>query len=219
MYFKWKSKIGSLILAVSLIGGNIFVPRVFAEENNIEIVLTDITEEDQTTLLGEAKIKVSVKGDVANANIIQAAFTFSGELEYNSSEYLLGEDNTSEGKVQQTTDASTANSSGAFTSTIISINEPVALTNEVDAFIISFIGNPGENVNLTVDAQNTYVKSGDTKYYAAENISEDAVSSTTAKEAVTANIELVIDKVNGFTANAERPISLKITNERREKPY
>lgn len=213
MYFKWLKKVGAGVLALTLVFGTQTAIPVTAAADNIEIILTDVTQDDQTTLLGEAKIKVSVKGDISSANIIQASFTFSGDLEYSSTEYLLGEDNTSEGKIQQTTGASSANTAGAFTSTIISVNEALPLKSEIDAFIISFVGDPGEAVTLTVDKENTYVKSGDTKYYAANNVSEAATSSETAKEPLEAKVELVIDTVNGFNANAQRPVSVKITNE------
>jgi len=216
MHFKWTKKLIAYIVTVAMIFS--VAPTVFAQTDtdDIEIILTDVTQDDQTTL-GEAKIKVTVKGNVSSANIIQASFTFSGNLKYNATEYLLGSDNTSQGKIWQTTGESSANSTGAFTATIISVNESLPLNGETDAFIISFIGNPGETVTLNVDKQNTYVKLGDAKHYANNSATASASASATAKEPLNATVKLVMDKVSGFSANSERPVTVEITNERTQK--
>ena len=50
MHFKWKKKILSVILASSLIIGTAAVVSVSAAADNIEVVLTDVTKDEQTTL-------------------------------------------------------------------------------------------------------------------------------------------------------------------------
>ena len=51
----------------------------FAAEDNIEVVFTDVTATDETTLLGEAKIKVSVKGAGGKVSIAQVALAFESD--------------------------------------------------------------------------------------------------------------------------------------------
>ena len=68
MYFKRLKKVGSGILALALAFGMQAAIPVSAAADNIEIVLTDVTQDDRTTLMGEAKIKVSVKGAGGNVN-------------------------------------------------------------------------------------------------------------------------------------------------------
>ena len=62
MRFTWRKKVGSLILAATITMGSFAGIGVFALGENIEVVLQDVTSSSATTLAGEAKIKVSIKG-------------------------------------------------------------------------------------------------------------------------------------------------------------
>ena len=78
MKFKLIQKMEALAVAVCFALSAI--PVFAVETDKIEVIITDVTETDLTTLSDEAKIKVSVKGtmgDIAEAN---ASFTFSGEV-------------------------------------------------------------------------------------------------------------------------------------------
>ena len=57
MYFKWLKKVGSVILALAMVIGTQAVIPVSAAADNIEIILTDVTQDNQATLQGEAKLK------------------------------------------------------------------------------------------------------------------------------------------------------------------
>ena len=88
MYFKWLRKVGSVILTTALVFGMQTAIPVSAAADNIEIILTDVTQDDQATLLGEAKIKVSVKGAGGNVTAVQTALKFDGDLKYKSIDFL-----------------------------------------------------------------------------------------------------------------------------------
>ena len=146
-------KILALFISFTLIMSASLCTSVFAEDT-IEFILEDITDSEDT-MEGEAKIKVSVNAGSVSADIIQASFTFSGALPYNTPEYLIGSNNISEGKVQQATDASSANASKAFTTSVMSVNTPLSLTGEDDVFVISFAGQPGQSATLNIDTENS----------------------------------------------------------------
>ena len=52
---------------------------VSAAESNIELVFEDVTSSDASTMSGEAKIKVSIKGAEGNIKIAQLGLTYEGE--------------------------------------------------------------------------------------------------------------------------------------------
>ncbi|UKI35275.1 MAG: hypothetical protein L6V93_13850 [Clostridiales bacterium] len=105
------------IIAVSMSALLAFSP-VFAfadgEENaKTEFILTDITDTDTTTLEGEAKILVSVKGADGKLTIAQTAFEFDGGLSYKSVRFLKGRNNPPAG-VWYSPDAVSANEQKAL---------------------------------------------------------------------------------------------------------
>ena len=65
-------RIWSAIFAIALVVSMSGIMPVSAEEG-IELLFSDITAEDATTLEGEAKVKVSVKGACGNVTIAQIA--------------------------------------------------------------------------------------------------------------------------------------------------
>jgi len=224
MYFKWLKKVGSVVLAAMLVLGTQAVIPVSAADN-IEIVLTDVTDNEQTTL-GEAKVKVSVKGNISEASTIQVAFSFDGELPLNDSVYCyFGDSDPETGKLVALSGSAAGKNSGTFTVSVVDITNALSINGETDVFILSFGTKicAGKTVTLDVDTENTYVKSGNTKHYAADvscvpsDCNFTFTGSSTAKAAHDASIEIVMDKVNGFQATEERPVTVKITNEETNK--
>ena len=95
MYFNLKKKVGSLLVAVAMVTSMFAALPVMATDSttpdNIEIVLRNVTE-GPTTITGEAKIEVSVKGDVDNVTAMQAALDFTGNVVYKDIDYLVDAD-------------------------------------------------------------------------------------------------------------------------------
>ena len=126
MYFKWKKKVGSLLLAILMIAGTFTSIPAFAADS-FDVIFEVVTDEDSTTLPGEAKVKVSISGVDADVNTIQANVTFSGELEYKSIDYLQGEVDLPN-KYQTATEASTANAASELQAAIFSLDEPITFS-------------------------------------------------------------------------------------------
>ena len=75
MYFNFKKKISSILLAAAFVTG-LFVPAYAA--NEVEVFMKDVTSESEV-LVGEAKIAISVKGNGA-MNIAQLGITGDGNM-------------------------------------------------------------------------------------------------------------------------------------------
>ena len=76
MKLKRITRIGALAIAACLAFSSL--PTLAAENDKIEVTLTDITATDTTTRYGEAKIKVSIAGASGNITAIQNSFAFDG---------------------------------------------------------------------------------------------------------------------------------------------
>ena len=216
MYFNLKKKVGSIILAVALVFGTQTAIPAFAADN-FDVIFEVVTDEDSTTLPGEAKVKISIAGVDAGVNTVQANVTFSGELEYKSIDYLQGEVDLPH-KYQTATEVSTANATNEIQAAIFSLDEPITFSGKTELFIITFEGDVGDSVMLTLDKDNTFVKIENNKIYAKENVvSEAATATADANEAANAVVKIVMDKVSDFVADADHPITLTITNERTNK--
>ena len=216
MYFNLKKKVGSIILAVALVFGTQTAIPAFAADN-FDVIFEVVTDEDSTTLPGEAKVKISIAGVDAGVNTVQTNVTFSGELEYKSIDYLQGEVDLPH-KYQTATEVSTANATNEIQAAIFSLDEPITFSGKTELFIITFEGDVGDSVMLTLDKDNTFVKIENNKIYAKENVvSEAATATADANEAANAVVKIVMDKVSDFVADADHPITLTITNERTNK--
>ena len=225
MYFKWLKKVGSVVLALAMVIGTQAAIPVSAAADNIEIILTDVTQDNQATLQGEAKIKVSVKGAGGNVTAVQIALKFSGELKYKSIDFLQGENNPPE-CFHIAPNAALANSEGKILPSIAtnregSLNFTDAAT---DLFIITFAGNPGDSVTVSLNTESaagTYC-AVDGNYIttaAGAQVSEEATAGSENNEGISAVVKLTMDKVDDFTVStgggyADSKITLTITNEK-----
>ena len=81
MYFNLKKKVGSLLVAAAMVT-SLFAGLPVMAADNIEVILTDVTNSNASTKTGDAKIQVSIKGNVDDVTEMQTAFDVTGELEY-----------------------------------------------------------------------------------------------------------------------------------------
>ena len=223
MHFKWLKKVGAGFIALAMVIGTQTAIPVSAADN-IEIVLTDVTQDDQTTLLGEAKIKVSVKGAGGNVTATQVALEFDGDLKYKSIDFLQGTNNPPQCAFIPP-NAALANNTGKILPSIVTNNAgSMTFTNEVtDLFIITFAGDPGDSVEVSLDtdsAAGSYVKIGNSYIETADNAiaSKTATASNSNNEGVEAIVKLTMDKIDDFQVSsgngyADSKITLTITNE------
>lgn len=207
MKLKRITRIGALAIAACLAFSSL--PTLAAENDKIEVTLTDITATDTTTQYGEAKIKVSIAGASGNITAIQNSFVFDG-MDYKSAQFLKGEDNPPTG-TWVTANAKKANADKKFT---LGISYPsgISFGDSEDVYIITFSGEPGDKVTLNVADDTFCVKDG-SKITASAGTSGTATASDKGNKSATATVKLTMDKVTGFDASADTGITLKITSE------
>lgn len=207
MKLKRITRIGALAIAACLAFSSL--PTLAAENDKIEVTLTDVTATDTTTQYGEAKIKVSIAGASGNITAIQNSFAFDG-MNYKSAQFLKGEDNPPTG-TWVTANAKKANADKKFT---LGISYPsgISFGDSEDVYIITFSGEPGDKVTLNV-ADNTFCVKDGNKITASAGTSGTATASDKGNKSATATVKLTMDKVTGFDASADTGITLKITSE------
>ncbi len=209
------NKILSVILAMAVLMASMCFPAFAA--NTFDVTFDIVTDDDATTLPKEAKVKISITGLRADVSTVQVNVSFDGDLKYKTIDYHQGEDKLPH-KYRTATDKSTANQSGELMMAIFSLDEPMSFSGTTELCTLTFEGNPGDSVRLTLNKDNTYVNTTGGKIYAKKNITSEAAKATAdANEAMTAVVNLVMDKVSGFNANSEDPITLKLTNEKTGK--
>lgn len=224
MKLNWLRKVSSVFLAVTLIAGMLVTVNVSAAAENIEIIFTDVTQDNQSTLQGEAKIKVSVKGAGGSVTAVQTALKFDGNLNYKSIEFLQGSNNPPRCFHVAPNTALVNIEKKLLPGIVTNRTGSLKLTDEVtDLFIITFAGNPGDSVTVSINndsAAGTYC-SVDGRYInqaSGTDVSKTITASSVANEGINAVVKLVMDKVDDFTVStgsgyADSMITLKITNE------
>lgn len=197
MRLKSVKRIGAVILALCIA---LSAVTVFADSSDkLEVIFTNVTDSDLTTLSGEAKIKVSVKGAVGDTTIAQLALSFSGDLKYKSIQFLKGENNPPR-CVQYSPNAALANAEHELMPSIIS-KKAMSFDEVTDLFVLTFSGDAGGSVTLknsNLDRTYCVVGGQDIKPAAEASVTASASSRTnTGKRAV---IKLTMDKVEDFVA-------------------
>lgn len=217
MKFKIMQKAGALAVAVCLALSA--MPVFAAGTDKIEVILTDVTETDLTTLSGEAKIKVGVKGAGGNVDIAQISLGFTGDLKYKSIQFLKGENNPPDCFLYSPNTA-LANSKRKLIPSIIS-SKGLQFNDETDLFILTFAGESGGGITLSLDnLDDTYCTVGGNDLKAKSNESITVTASTKENSGKQAVVKLVMDKVDDFTAGRTEDgymgsgIDLKITSEK-----
>lgn len=213
-----KKKIALLLIAVITAVSS--MPVFAAKSETINIVFEDITAKDTTTLEGEAKIKVSVDGLDADVSIAQLAMEFSGDMKYKSITYLTGSNNPADGCVLVAPNAAAVNAEKKLMPSIISAKNPITFTDKTDLFVLTFSGETGSTVSLSMnDLKKSYVTVDGKDIFPAEKAEITANASTSANKGKNAVIKLTMDKVTDFTAKTgsgdytSSGIELKITGE------
>lgn len=217
MKLKWTARIGALAAAACLVFSAF--PAFADGADTMEVIFTDVTESNLTTLAGEAKIKVSVKGAEGDASIAQIALAFTGDLKYKSIQFLQGENNPPK-CFQYSPNAALVNSSRELMPSIIS-SSSMKFADETDLFVLTFAGESGESVSLSLgNPDSTYCTVGGKDLKAAKTDPITVTASSKANEGKKAVIRLVMDKVDDFTAGSTADgyqgsgIEVKITGEK-----
>lgn len=201
MFFKLKRKIGSLLIATAMVT-SMFAGLPVMAANNIEVILTDVTSSDTSTKIGDAKIQVSIKGNVDDVSAVQAAFDVSGDLDYTMVTYLVEADAPADAKV------------GNKLSVGFALDDAISLVDETAVFILTFEGDVGESVTVSVDNEHSYCyTSNGSSVYATGTSSISARAAENAKEGLEATVKVKMDKVPDFVASNESGVTLKITDQ------
>lgn len=219
MRLKWKKRACAVLTAACMALG---AAPVFAADNNIEIVFTDVTATEPTTLTGEAKIMVSVKGAAGSATIAQTALDFSGDLKYKSISFLKGANDPENGSTQYAPPVSRTNAEKKLTPSVISAKQGLSFGDSEDLFVLTFSGDAGQTVTLNMnDLENTYCTVDGKDIKPDKTASITAAASAAANKSKTAAVRLVMDKVTDFTTKdfakyPDRAVTLKITSEQKQ---
>lgn len=223
---KFRTRISSAILALTMLfaSGSVYAADdAVLSEDTIEIIFTDVTSKRTDVLEGEAKIMVSVSGAEGIASIAQTSLKFSGNLKYKSITFLEGENNPPKCFLYSP-NAALVNSKKTLMPSIISTDKSIELSGTTDLFVLTFEGEPGDTVKLTLedpDEENTYCIIDGEQLNAAESVSITAEASDKAVKGKTATIQLTMDKVTDFAGPASTGyknsgIELRITGEDNE---
>lgn len=220
---KLKTRISSALLALTMLFGSASVyaaGEAEAAQESIEIIFTDVTGTLPGVDEGEAKIKVSVSGITGDVSMAQVAMEFSGDLKYKSTDFLKGTNEAPNGVWIYPVTAD-VNKEKKLTPSIICPNTPIEFSEITDLFIITFEGEPGDTVELTLqdpDEKNTYCTFNGIDFLPNKSVSTTATASDKALDGETATIELVMDvlKIFGGYSSSSIPngISIKITGTR-----
>lgn len=196
---------------------------VSAAESNIELVFEDVTSSDASTMSGEAKIKVSIKGAEGNIKIAQLGLIFDGDLKYSSIDMLINENNPDSGSATIYPNAAEANATKKLNMSVISAKKPMTFADVQPICILTFSGETGKSVTVKGDADKTYCSVGMNDKIALKDtsVTGTATASDTDVKSTVAQIKVVMDKVEGFLAKIESDdyqtsgVLVKITNEKR----
>ena len=196
-----------------------------AEENTMQIVLEDITG-SADTLMGEARVKVSVKGIDGSLTLSQLKFHFSGDGAFKSIAYanainqLVKESGAGQPFFVQPVDAKSANSSKEFTVAFSGGAQhslPVS-ADGTEICTITFTGEPEKELTLAIDNLEDSFCVESPNLIRPENHIKKAVSitvkfSSTTNQGVKATVLAELDelkKIGGFSDPSD--IRLKLTN-------
>ena len=196
---------------------------VSAAESNIELVFEDVTSSDASTISGEAKIKVSIKGAEDSIKIAQLGLIFDGDLKYSSIDMLINENNPDSGSATIYPNAAEANATKKLNMSVISAKKPMTFADVQPICILTFSGETGKSVTVKGDADKTYCSVGMNDKIALKDtsVTGTATASDTDVKSTVAQIKVVMDKVEGFLAKIESDdyqtsgVLVKITNEKR----
>lgn len=196
---------------------------VSAAESNIELVFEDVTSSDASTMSGEAKIKVSIKGAEGNIKIAQLGLIFDGDLKYSSIDMLINENNPDSGSATIYPNAAEANATKKLNMSVISAKKSMTFADVQPICILTFSGETGKSVTVKGDAAKTYCSVGMNDKIELKDTSATgtATASDTDVKSTVAQIKVVMDKVEGFLAKIESDdyqtsgVLVKITNEKR----
>lgn len=209
MHINAKGRLICLISLIALVLSIFGAAPVMAEEDTIEIVLEDVTGSDATTLTGEAKVRVSIKGTVGDVSAAQVALSFSGDLDYKSVDFLQEVD------AAAVEDPYTVNTNNKF-SAGFAVSTSIAFQDVTPLYIVTFEGEPGGSVTLVADNEHSFCYAANESVYATGESSITAHAAESANEGMTATIKIKMDKVKDFIAGRESGITLEIIDEANE---
>lgn len=226
-FMNFKRVIAALCTAFMIVASVAVSADETKSSKKIELVFEDVTASDTSTMTGEAKIKVSIKGAEGNVAIAQLGLMFSGDLKYSSIDMLINDNNPDSGSTIVYPNAAEANALKTLNMGLISAKTPMKFSAEQPICILTFSGEAGKSVTVTpnTDLTKTYCRenldSGDDIELKDASATCSATASATEVKAIQANIKVVMDKVEGFLAKAESDgyqtsgVMVKITSEKR----
>ncbi len=198
-------ELAALAAALSVCAVSFSGLTTFAEaerDDNVKLILKDITAEDTSTMAGEAKVRVSVSGLDGDMSISQIYFNFSGDLKYKSVKYLTGTNDPDNGSYLMAPNAASVNASNEIPTSITSVKQKINIKGETPLMELTFEGT-GSTL-LSLNEGNTYITIGNKDILpGAIEGDESITASTTGVEAVTATVNLNMDDVKDFPEGSD----------------
>ena len=217
MYFNFKKKISSILLAAAFVTG-LFVPAYAA--NEVEVFMKDVTSESEV-LAGEAKIAISAKGS-GTMNIAQIGFTVEGDMVCKSLESKVDapDDVISSLRVIPKSENNKISVMMVYPEPMIQLNE----NTETELCVLTFSGDVDDEVTLTlIEDEDSYFTPNypadkqTLEAVAGDDGEETAQAADTGANAVNAKVTLEMNKVQDIQLDTDtyknNPINISITGE------
>ncbi|MCR5824925.1 MAG: hypothetical protein K6G54_00010, partial [Oscillospiraceae bacterium] len=209
---KARSRLLTLLLALALCL-SLAAPALAADE---AVALDDVTATEATTRKGEAKLRVRVTGVSGDVGAAQVTLRFDGALRYKDVQFIAGKDDPENGYTYAVTPRATANETKTITVGLLAVKTPLHFTGDDALFVVTFQGDAGQTVNVTVDAAYSYCMLGDAIHgtrTALPTASLSATASAKDNAAKSTAVVLTMDKVTDFADTDRTFLTLTLTDE------
>ena len=211
-----------LLVGVMLLGT---IPA-YAADPDITIIVEDITADDETTVKGEAKFKISAEGITDRLTYAEIAASFSSDtMEFQRIEYIHNAENAVNVNLSMSEIKATKKIKPGFACATSPIT---SASGKVDMFIVVFGGgSEGDTVTLNVDISDSELGIAKEEHsagtsYAPNRVSGDTTATASTKDnaGVNAKINLSMSNVPSYAGtDAQHPITLTLTNKAHNKVY
>lgn len=214
MKLAWTKKLCAIFVTVCMLLS--VLPTIgMAADGKLTLEFIPVTEDDTTTLAGEAKVMVRIKGAEGTFMMTNLAIRFDG-MQYKTIEFLL------DGTAPVAPNTAYANATGKLELALIDVANPTQYEDETDVCILTFEKTEEDTtLELTLDTANSYLQknlstSTAKEFNAAHK--EGIAASTTSNTGVDAVVQLTMDKVRGFvgatqSGYSDTGITLTITSD------
>lgn len=189
-----KKRLFLAVLVVCLIAAT--APAVALAAGEPTVKFEDVTATRSNTLEGEAKIKVSISGYTGQAIIAQLQLEYaSSNMKYKSIEWP-----SNNWTVKNPPNIANANQEKKFMVAVISPSNPITLNGDTEICTLTFEGNKGDSVNLSlINSDASYISPTlSQQINITQPAQQAATGSSTSNKGVNITVKLTLPDVSDF---------------------